>query len=71
MGHIVVEYPRLHEKLTWSHPLLRLVMLKSLKAQGVIPEPVYMRCLAQLQLPESYGALKERMAGDCRYEADH
>lgn len=71
MGRIVVEYPILEEKLRWSHPLLQLAMLKSLKTQGILSERVYLRCLAQLQLPDSYGALKERMAGDCRYEAGH
>ena len=61
MGHIIVQYPVPEEKISWSNPLLRLITLKSLKAQGVIPEPVYMRCLAQLDLSDSYEAQKERM----------
>ncbi|HWR23907.1 MAG TPA: hypothetical protein VN366_10585 [Feifaniaceae bacterium] len=64
MGRIVIEYPVPEERLKWSHPLMRLVMLRALKAQGVLPEPVYMRCLAQLDLLDGYDAQKERMAGE-------
>lgn len=63
MGRIVVQYPVPEEKLAWSHPLLQLAMLKSLKARGVLPEQAYLRCLAQLDLPDGYDAQKERMAG--------
>ncbi len=68
MGRIVVQYPVPEEKLKWSHPLLRLVMLKSLKAQGAISESVYMRCLSWLDLQDGYDTQKERMA---EYETNY
>ncbi len=71
MGRLAVQYSVPEEKLAWSHPLLRLVMLKSLKAQGVIPEAIYMRCLEQLDLSDGYDAQKERVAGTIKYEAEH
>ena len=70
MGRIIVQYPVPEEKLKWSHPLLRLAMLKSLKAQGALAELPYMRCLSQLDLPDGYDAQKERMAG-AKYETQH
>lgn len=71
MGRYVIEYPILNEKLTWGHPLLQLAMLKALKTQESLSEQAYLCCLAQLQLPESYSALKERIAGENHDEADH
>lgn len=66
MARINVECPIPDDKLRWDHPLLQLVMLKSLKAQRAISEPVYLRCLALMHLPDDYGTLKERITGDDR-----
>ena len=40
MGFAIVEYPVLEEKLALNHPLVQLIILKSLKSQQVITESV-------------------------------